>query len=139
MVNVAVEDRNEGFFGKTIDYTYLFPSTGNPYFHTAVTVGESVEITDVDGSGQATVDFGATRITIDYFENVTWTLSSFNGFCVFDASGAVSDITGVTLSGVNMNSFLPVLTWDANNIYVNWSGASFSSSTLIFLDVLFSA
>jgi Cadherin-like domain len=118
-----------GFQGASLQYHYVFPSFGADYagdFAVPVTsaqfvVGSGVEFANT-GSGVAhyTVDVADTTIKVDYQVGVQWNNTSFNGFRITDYSDSVTPIVSASI-----NSNIASVTFDSNNIYVNWAGHVF--------------
>ncbi|MBD2043379.1 cadherin-like domain-containing protein [Microcoleus sp. FACHB-672] len=132
--NVDIESAsgNYGFLGKQVEYQYVFPSF-NSYLgdNARSTVIEPPEFTGI--YNYFVVDVDANQITVTLTNNVGWNGSvDFNGFRITDFSGVVSPITGVT-----DNSSKVTTTFDANNIYINWKGASFTAGETFVVNVNF--
>jgi hypothetical protein len=138
-----------GFAGNTLDYTYLFPTSGSVSYHSPLlTVGAGVELPGLFSAGPdvATMDISDSNILIDYANDAAfgasgWVRGAFNGFRLFDIGGVNPAITSVTVNGATtMGGFSGAnVSFDADNIYVNWQGLNFDSSTIVSLDVGFGA
>jgi VCBS repeat-containing protein len=130
-----------GFMGKTVGEEYLFPSiTTNHAGHQSAVVGNGVEFPGLynAGHGWATIDLTANEIIVDFYGSASWTGASFNGFHLSDVDGTIANITDVHIGSSNMVGLTADrITFDADNIWVNWNGLSFNSDTLIKLDVTF--
>lgn len=105
-------------------------STLTQDFGTAI-VGPGVEF-PAGGFSIHNLDITATGFTFDFtggFSGI-FTPSAFNGFQLYDAGGTLHDILNVTFnSGVGyVGANTPIITFDANNIFVNFSGKNFSNS-----------
>ncbi|MFB3779224.1 MAG: PEP-CTERM sorting domain-containing protein [Bryobacteraceae bacterium] len=109
----------------------LFPDTstitGGPV---ASVVGPGVELPLF---GIASIDFSDTNILITALSSGTAATAAFNGFRFQDAEVVLSSVT------IN-NATVPLfdasrLSFDANNIYVDFSGLTFSAGQVVSLDV----
>lgn len=126
------------FSGQTVGYNYLFDEQNIVYFDPGpVAVGAGVELTGLYFGEHATVDISDSSILIDYFDSPSWVSASFNGFRVFDINNTLGDITSVTINPITNMGGLDVsrISFDANNIYVNWQGLSANPNTIVLLDV----
>lgn len=136
-INVAAPEN--GFAGQNLQYHYVFPSLGVDYagdgavLNTSAqfTVGNGVEFTN-EGFVGYTINVTATAIEIAFQTSVSWSPASFNGFRITDYSDSVASIASAQSSSGNIN-----VTFDANNIYVNWQGHSFSPGNTITISVGF--
>lgn len=137
-----------GFLGKTLSYEYLFPNTSTVFTSSTFVVTGGVERTSLNqtgngGSDFATFDVSDNSITVDFYNPTSgfnsWSNADFNGFHVADTTNNVIPITGVTVNpATNMVGFTASnVSFDANNIFVNWQSLRFNSDTLVRLDVTF--
>jgi hypothetical protein len=126
--------------GATIRLTYEFPNVGtiwNGNSHDLV-VGPGIEISGFPvGDARTNVDVSDTNVFVTYNSGGTWTTTSFNGFHIFDLFGSIPDFTGVSINAAtNLTGFGDArITFDADNIWVDWNGLSFDSETIVSLDV----
>lgn len=125
------------FEGQTLRLTYEFPFLGSVIALDDVVVGAGVEVPNHSIDNQA-YDFSDTNIFVDYRNSGTWTLTAFNGFHVFDLNGTIPAIVSVTINpATNLAGFTASrITFDADNIWVDWGGLSFDGETVVSLDVL---
>jgi hypothetical protein len=130
-------DATGGFMGHTVGYQYLFPTNTNVLLNKDITVGAGTE-GDMYGN-YAVLNFSDNQISVDFSGGATWSTASFNGFHVVDSQNQLSNITNVTLDSTsNMVGLVGSrVTFDSNNIWVNWNGLSFNPNTLVVLDVTF--
>lgn len=125
--------------GNTVQYQYLFPDISTNYFNASngnYLVGPGIEVANaVDSAG--TVDISDTNILVDFNKGATFTSSSFNGFRISDIFSSIAAFTAVTINPItNMAGFsLSNITFDADNIWVNWQGLSIDANTIVSLDV----
>ena len=100
-----------------------------------VTVGNTVEIPTWPAG--ISIDIGANNIKItDSILNNWKNAVNYNGPVFSDINDQVKDITNVTLTGTGLTT-APVVSWDANNIYVNWQNMVLSAGGSINLAVTF--
>jgi hypothetical protein len=102
-----------------------------------ITVGTGTE-GDMYGN-YAQLNFTDNQIIVDYSGSASWSTATFNGFHVVDSLNQLSNITNVTLDSTsNMVGLVGSrVTFDSNNIWVNWNGLPFNANTLVVLDVTF--
>lgn len=125
--------------GNTVQYQYLFPTIVTNYTNASngnYLVGPGIEVANAVDSA-ATVDISDTNILADFSMSAMFSSGSFNGFRITDIFGAISAFTSVTINPVtNMAGFnLSNITFDADNIWVNWQGLGFDANTIVSLDV----
>ena len=135
---VAVSANAALLDGKTIGYEYLFPTVNdsNPWYGAGTyVVGAGLEAND----GSIATDFSDTNVTIDYNFTAMWCGcgQSFNGVHYFDALGTIADFTSVTLNGLtNLVGLSQAnISFDANNIWIDWQNLSFDTNTLVSIDI----
>ena len=126
--------------GNTVRLTYEFPDLGTVFNSNThdLLVGPGVEISGFPvGDPRTNMDFSDKNIYITYNSASSWVDVNFNGFHVFDLNGAISDITSVIINAATNMSGLDAsrITFDANNIYVNWQGLGFDTQTIVSLDI----
>ncbi|MCZ8379200.1 tandem-95 repeat protein, partial [Mycobacterium sp. CPCC 205372] len=141
-LNVAPVD-DLGFEGKTVNYSYLYPTVSDVWDNTSqdVTVGSGVEITSLySGSIASSVDLSNDRVLVTFHDNASWNdFGTFNGIRVSDEAGTVNSIVNVTLLQNGGNAALDAtrITFDADNVYLDWEGLAFQAGTQVELLVLF--
>jgi hypothetical protein len=131
------------FGGQSVRAQYYYDSLSSPYGPPSTfTVGAGIEANDFPtGYSYFDLDLTSTNITAKSFNLAsTWSFAPFNGFVISDYSNSIDAITGVTVApSTNMVGFDPSrISFDANNVYVNWQGLNFNASTIVSLDVSFS-
>lgn len=131
-----------GFLGQTVNVEYLFPDISTVFNGNSVNVvvGAGTEISNFPvGDPRTNIDLSDTNIGITYNSAASWTGTSFNGEHFFDVFAAIDAITGVSINNAtNMAGFdMSRITFDADNIWINWQGLAFSNQTVVSLDVSF--
>jgi len=128
--------------GKALTVDYWFPNSGDIYDRRQVTVGSGVEVMNFPAPGYFDVDVSDKHIAINNFDtsfcfsNCTWSNSSFNGLRFFDHTGTIDSFVSASVSATNMLGLdASRLSFDANNIYLNWQGLTFSNNTFVELDL----
>jgi hypothetical protein len=124
--------------GETLRVTHERPLGTLLAGPTDVVVGPGVEITGYPGGYNA--DFDDAAIVIKFPGSCCggFTSASFNGLHVFDVNGTIPQILSVT---INAATSFPGFTasrisFDANNIFVNFSGLNPNPSTAVLaLDI----
>jgi hypothetical protein len=129
------------FLGQTVNYQYFFPDLSTPYANADNgddLVGPQTEVTNItDDLG--TMDVSDTNLFVDFtFPGTTFFFSAdFNGFRLSDANGTIDAFTSVTINPqTNMAGFdSSRISFNADQIFVNWQGLSFDTDTVVSLDV----
>ena len=126
--------------GKTVGYQYLIPTTSDLYYQPAdFVVGPGVELPALTNntSDYATVDFSDTNIYVDFYGAAGFTSATFNGFRLYDSLNTIAPIINVTVNPVtNLAGFSAAnVSFDADNVYVNFQGLFFDASTVVSLDL----
>lgn len=140
--NVAVLDVAEeptGFMGQRVDFDYLYPNRGTEYDDLrTVTVGDGVEIANMWGMG-ININITNNKIILDFAQSVTFTGDViFNGVSVSDIDGAIPRITGATLFASDTTALVSDdVSFDANRIFLNLEGVSFTAGAHVEIDVVF--
>jgi len=123
------------FDGKTLQVSYLYPDTGMTLRGPDDIVGGGPAVSWNIGSSMAVSLAGNTLSAVDtcyigcVFDPVT-----FNGLRLSDAYGVLAPITGVSINAAtNFPAFdLSRVTFDSDNIYLNFGGLTFTSDTGVF-------
>jgi PEP-CTERM motif len=127
-----------GFSGNVLDADYLAPTSLSVLDTMSnQVVGGGVEwlnIPIVDFS----VDVSDTSILFFRGGSLSFSPSPFNGLRFIDANGTIDDIVGVTV-GSNSLSGSPIITFDANTIFVNFTGLSTPAPFSTTINVEFAA
>jgi hypothetical protein len=134
------------FEGGALAYLYSGPPPDNFTYGTAFTVVDpgvvdpGIEVPEITGSLSvvvASLDVSNTNLLIDFGTGGTFASGSFNGFQLWDVAGTISAIFSVTINAsTNMVGFdASRITFDADNIYVNFQGLSYTADTIVSLDV----
>lgn len=127
--------------GKTVSYQYLFPNISSNYPSGAngnYVVGAGVEISQGFCCGfEGQLNISDTNLLATFIASSSYTSDSFNGFRITDIFNQIDDFTSVTINAsTNMGGFVPSrITFDANNIWVNWQGLEFSPNTVVSIDI----
>ncbi len=122
------------FDGNTINYQYYFPNLSTPYASAGngdYLVDTGVEISNVvDGFG--TLDFSGDEFVISFAHGGNFSPTAFNGFAISDVSASINPFTSFSLVSNTAVSGTPILSFDANHLYVNWAGLNFNRGELVF-------
>ena len=127
--------------GKTVSFTYLFPDASSVYASSAngnYVVGAGVEIPNGVCCGfEGAVDISDSNIRVDFHDSSTYSGAAFNGFRISDVFNTIDDFTTASVNAVtDMVGFgAGNVTFDANNIDVNWQGLSFDSGRVVSIDL----
>ncbi len=127
--------------GKTVSFTYLFPTASSVYGSGAngnYVVGAGVEIPNGVCCGfEGAVDISDSNIRVDFHASSSYSSAAFNGFRISDVFNTIDDFTMANLNAItNMSGFgASNVTFDANNIYVNWQGLPFASGRIVSIDL----
>ncbi len=125
--------------GKTVEYQYFYPTNTTPYSSADngnKVVGPGIEVTNI-ADNDGTLDISDTNLFVAYTGSSTWSTASFNGFRIRDVFGTINAFTGVTVNpATTMVGFnASRITFDANQIWVNWNGLDFNPNTIVSLDI----
>ena len=122
--------------GKKITTAFYFPNQSTIGFGgvpVETTVGGGVEIAaSPQGFPITSIDFSDTSIRLDFFVTLQGTVASFNGWRFYDATDTISPFTSAILT-----TSLPgwAVTFDADNIWLNGSGASYFVGSTLRIDL----
>ncbi|MSP40318.1 MAG: VPLPA-CTERM sorting domain-containing protein [Deltaproteobacteria bacterium] len=134
-----------GLIGRTIGVETLFPTIGTVCCGSGTAVvGAGVEFptgTFPDYNPNAFVDVSDLQIDYGQTEGTFYSPATFNGLRFFDVLGTIPDIIGVSINGAtNLAGFnSSMLSFDANNIYINMQNISAPAAHLVRLDVQLAA
>lgn len=128
--------------GKTIHVQWLSPnmSTILNGFDYDYVVGSDKEIENIVGTNMD-VDFFDTSILFSFDFTATFSYETFNGIRIEDRAGNVPDFMSASYSadpGTTLPSGFDAsrISYDANNIYVNFRGIEGATSRTVRLDVV---
>ncbi len=132
-----------GLAGQSLDAGYYLPDTVTPYGPAVFTpssfvVGPGLEtIADVEGVTNLLIDFSDTSLTIT-LETVlatpTWNAASFSGL-IFDSVAPLGIAAATVNASTTMAGFDDSrVTFNANQILVNWQGLSYVDGTELTID-----
>ncbi len=125
-----------GLVGQTIGIEYIFPDITTVYQD----LGSNLVGTDGPTTFPGYFDFSFTDssvITSNFQFASNWTVTDFNGFHLYDFNGTAPAFTSVTINSLSNMAGLDAsrITFDADNIYVNWNGLDFDAGTFVQLDI----
>jgi hypothetical protein len=128
--------------GKTVEFTYFFPDTSSVYgpdlANGNYVVGSGLEIPNGICCGyEGTLDISDKNLLAKFHFSSSYTPASFNGFRISDVFNSIGSFTSAT---VNPATTLPGFTganvsFDANNIWVNWEGLFFNDGDTVSIDI----
>ncbi len=128
--------------GKTIGYKYHYPTINDIALSAPngnYVVSNGVEIADVSGAGisLATMDISNSNILVQFTRVGSWDFKDFNGFEIYDVNNSIANITDVVINpATNLAGFdKSRITFNANQIWINWQGLSFDANTKLSLDI----
>ncbi len=137
-----------GLLGKTLDAVYYYPDLGTPYSQASFTpssfvVGPGQEtVGDVEGVTQLLTDFSDTMLTITLTTTLTtptWSVAPFNGI-VFTSPGLLGIIGASVDPATTMAGFDDSrVSFNADQILVDWNGLSYVDGTVVKIDFEFAA
>jgi hypothetical protein len=144
-LTAAAGPARAGFAGQTVGATYNFPdlATVNNNLGAAV-VGAGVEFTQ-PLAALVFLDLSDTNILITSNVSppaafITFTGSvDFNGFVFRDVNGTIPAITGADVNPATTarSGLAPVVTFDADRVFVNLRGVNFAPGEQVLIDVRF--
>jgi hypothetical protein len=112
--------------GQSLSFQAYFPDLSSPLSFPAngtYVVGSGVEITNLLGS-TGTIDIEDGGFTFDSFgiDFADFSPGSFNGFVLTDVNNTIADFNSFSILSNTMTVGNPVLSFDANNLYINLAG-----------------
>ncbi len=120
----ALPAHASGFDGSTIAFQMIFPDLSSPYSTQQIAVvGAGVEFPN-DSVGFYGADLGGTTLTLIDLVGGLNTPASFNGVAFSDIGNSLAAITGVSFVSGGFAGEQPVLTFDADHIFLNFQGIS---------------
>ena len=126
--------------GNTVSFTYLFPNIstviGVPADGNYV-VGAGVEIPNGFAVGEGSLDISNSNILADFSSSGGYGLALFHGFRITDVNGTIASFTSVSVDAItNMVGFdASRVSFDADNIWVNWQGLGFTPNTFVSINI----
>ncbi len=122
--------------GNSVGIQYIFPNITTVYQD----LGSNLVGTDAPTvfAPFFSFSFTDTTATTSAFQfNSSWTTTAFNGFRLYDINGTIAPITSVSINAASNMVGLDAsrITFDADNIYVNWNGLAFDTGTVVTLDI----
>ena len=139
VLTMAAAPSYAGFMGTTIHGEYLFPDNGTTFMDLGdAMVGAGAEFS-ISFDSTITVDFSDSTIAIDIAGGSTpFTAAAFNGFHFSDTSGLADAITQVSLVTTHNFAFdASGISFDANNIFLNFQGLDVVPDSSLLLAVNF--
>ena len=127
-----------GFLGTTLRVQGAAPTMNTVVGSADVLVGPGIEVPlgGLGGFANNTVDIADSSITFTSGINGTFASAVFSGFIIRDVFNQVPNIIGVTVDASAYPGFAPsAVTFDANDIFVNFSGVSTSVGQRLILSV----
>jgi len=120
--------------GQTLQMTYRFPTINDVVSTTTSVVGPAIEWSNFIGA--VSVDASDTNIRFTFHSTSSWAPAAFSGFAFFDLQGTIPGFASVTLNSTNMAGFgQSTISFDADHIYVNWQGLSYTPATFVSIDL----
>lgn len=108
-----------GFDGASIRYQLRFPDLATSAVTLNAVVGPALEFND--STGYYAVNLGGSSFTIvDAYGGLN-SPHPFNGFVLSDITNNLAAITGVSFTGGGFAGEQPTVTFDADNIYLNFA------------------
>jgi len=116
-----------------LGFNYIFPDTGSIYYSSSFST--STPETGFEYFQTSATDHSIT--TSNFIFDSYWTPAAFNGFEVYDLDGTIDAITSVTIDPISNMAGLDMsrISFDADHIWVNWNGLSFTPGTVVKLNV----
>ena len=128
--------------GNTVSFTYLFSDINTVYPSSAngnYVVGAGVEIPNGFCCGEGSLDISDTNLLANWSTTGPnfYSFASFNGFRISDVFNTIAPFTGVSVNpATNMIGFtLANVTFDADNIWINWQGLPFDATRIVSIDI----
>jgi probable HAF family extracellular repeat protein len=128
--------------GETVKTELFYPNLGTVYQNFGDSTVPVTNLTDVINAGQglyATLSVGANTIEAsDFTGSGSFFSASFNGFKVTDLSGHAVIASVAIDSATNMAGLtLSDISYSGNSVSLDWAGLSFTTDTIVELDLTF--
>ena len=126
------------FDGETVRVDYLFPNTSTVHDTATVVVGPGVELSSWPmGQNWLDIDIADTNILITHLIDQSYNPGAFNGPLFADALASIPSVNSVTINpATDMPGFdISRVTFDDDNIWVNFESLSFVQGNVVSLDV----
>ena len=122
--------------GAPVRVELYFLDLGSLHGTADVLVGPGVEVNNLIGRSED-IDLSDTNIFFTNDFNGSNVGGAFNGYRLFDYTNSIAPFLSVTINPVtNMAGFdASRITFDGDNIYVNFQGLSFTTETVVSLDI----
>ena len=118
--------------GNDMRIRYLYPDLSSDYFAPIdVTVGPGIEASF--GSGTPVIDISDSTIFFDF--SIGGGSAAFNGFQFIDLNNLINSFTSVSVLDTNLAFTDSDISFDADNIWVNFAGLSSGSDGFIELTI----
>ena len=100
-------------------------------------VGDGIEVANI-GDGLGWLDISDTNLLIRFSYDTYYYTADFLGFRVFDVFNTIAAISDIVINpATNMLNFdMSRVTFDADNIWINFQGLEFTSDTIVSLDII---
>lgn len=127
--------------GKTLNVQYFAPNLMSPIatiYGGNFVVGPGVELVDPTGDDfDAFVDFSDTRITVNFNATDVEFRGAFVGARLSDVLGQIESFSSFTVnsSSTALGFAQSRLSFDQNNLFVNFAGYSYKSGTQLVFDI----
>jgi hypothetical protein len=137
LVAIAPEAKAQ-LLGQSMGYEYQFP--GHTYYccGQSFVVGAGTEVADgLDYGNFFSVDIANTNVYVNFTNDVIWTSGfGFNGFRLWDNTGTIGAFTNYTLLFSSSGDLTQSdISFDADNLYVDWQGVEFKQGDRVTLSV----
>jgi len=126
-------------FGQTVRVTHDAPSIGTPISGPFdAVVGPGLEVPSILGFYSA--DLSDTNIFLDFTQfpsaSAAFSGAAFNGFHLFDLNSTIPTFLSATINSTNVAGLdASRVTFDANNIYINFQGLTVTPSSRVSVDI----
>jgi len=127
------------FDGHVIEYQVLYPTKTPPFPHIEnILVGSDIEIMAIgETEFCCSLDISNTNLYFDFTYETFFIPYEFNGFRIADVSDNIPSFTAVDINPeTNLAGFTHSrITFDADTIWLNFSGLHFTPDNIVSLDV----
>lgn len=112
--------------GETVTIDVDFPSIGDTFRSETVVVGPGAEMLNVN-FGYVDVAGNSISLISDSVTNISYSSASFNGYVLRDTNDAFGDFISASLSASHLTFGIPVVSFDANALYINLQSVTFDT------------
>lgn len=123
------------FNGAAMTLFHDSPNVGTHLENRSIIVGPGTEAFNVVAGYN--LDVSATNLLVTFTHTGNWNPGTFNGLVLFDSNNVVPTITGVSIASTNSPFDASRLSFDADNVYMNFASLPTVNGQTVNVQVAF--